>query len=247
MKKKYQRKHIGEVWQSNEGYKLEIVDGGSKPYYCIVRIADRYEVEVNYRNVKEGRVKNLYHPSMFGKGYYGIGGHKTKVNGKNTAVYNQWRNILLRIYDHKEHERCPTYKDVKIVEEWHNFQVFADWYYKQPYHDRDGYVLDKDILSDEGNKIYSPDTCIFIPQALNNFMANNLSNNTSGFVGVHYNRQRKKYIARINIDGKQKSLGYYNVPEEASEAYKKAREEQAQKWKDKLKGMYSSKVLERII
>ena len=45
--------------------------------------------------------------------------------------------------------------------------------------------------------------------------------NTSGYLGVSYNKRTKKYRASITIDGKYHSLGYYDTPEEASEAYKK--------------------------
>ena len=45
--------------------------------------------------------------------------------------------------------------------------------------------------------------------------------NTSGYLGVSYNKRAKKYRASITIDGKYHSLGYYDTPEEASEAYEK--------------------------
>lgn len=40
------------------------------------------------------------------------------------------------------------------------------------------------------------------------------SNNTSGFVGVH--KRRDKWRAQIKINGKQKHLGLFDTPEEAS-------------------------------
>ena len=45
--------------------------------------------------------------------------------------------------------------------------------------------------------------------------------NTSGYLGVSYNKRAKKYRASITINGKYHSLGYYGTPEEASEAYEK--------------------------
>ena len=44
------------------------------------------------------------------------------------------------------------------------------------------------------------------------------SNNTSGYVGVSWNKQKSKWMAQITIDGKQKYLGYYDSPEEANQA-----------------------------
>lgn len=48
------------------------------------------------------------------------------------------------------------------------------------------------------------------------------NDNTSGFKGVSFFRRRGKYRAYINIDQKQKHLGYFNNPEEAARAYDKA-------------------------
>lgn len=45
--------------------------------------------------------------------------------------------------------------------------------------------------------------------------------NASGYLGVSYDKRVKKYRASITIDGKYHSLGYYDTPEKASEAYEK--------------------------
>jgi hypothetical protein len=44
------------------------------------------------------------------------------------------------------------------------------------------------------------------------------SSNTSGIVGVSYNEKAKKWDAKINVDGKQKHLGYYETKEDAAQA-----------------------------
>ena len=46
-------------------------------------------------------------------------------------------------------------------------------------------------------------------------------NNTSGFKGVSFDKQRQKFKAHINIYGKKKHLGYFEKAEDAHEAYKK--------------------------
>ena len=48
------------------------------------------------------------------------------------------------------------------------------------------------------------------------------NDNTSGFKGVSFFRRRGKYRAYINIDQKQKHLGYFDDPEEAARAYDEA-------------------------
>ena len=49
-------------------------------------------------------------------------------------------------------------------------------------------------------------------------------NNTSGYRGVSWHRRVKKWQARIAYQNKTYHLGYYDTPEEASEAYKAAKE-----------------------
>ena len=45
------------------------------------------------------------------------------------------------------------------------------------------------------------------------------SDSNNPYKGVHYNKQRKKWRSYIQINGKQKWLGYFNTAEEAREAY----------------------------
>ena len=47
-------------------------------------------------------------------------------------------------------------------------------------------------------------------------------NNTSGFKGVSWDKNSKKWLALIRFNGKQIYLGVYTTKEEASEAYIKA-------------------------
>ena len=48
------------------------------------------------------------------------------------------------------------------------------------------------------------------------------TNNTSGYKGVFWQKDHKKWCARIMIDYKPKHLGYFNTPEEAAQAYNEA-------------------------
>ena len=56
----------------------------------------------------------------------------------------------------------------------------------------------------------------------NSFNRTKYSNNKSGFKGVYFDKQKQKFRAYINIDGKRKYLGYFDDPEEAHQAYCKA-------------------------
>lgn len=47
-------------------------------------------------------------------------------------------------------------------------------------------------------------------------------NNASGFKGVSWHRDSKKWRSRIRIGGKEVNLGLYDTPQEANAAYEKA-------------------------
>lgn len=46
--------------------------------------------------------------------------------------------------------------------------------------------------------------------------------NTSGFMGVYWRSNRRKWVAMIYVDGKRRYLGHYDAPEEAAVAYDEA-------------------------
>lgn len=50
------------------------------------------------------------------------------------------------------------------------------------------------------------------------------SNNTSGYKGVYWDRNRQLWMSAIMIDRRSKHLGRFSSPEEAHRAYKKAAE-----------------------
>ena len=239
MEKKYSRKHIGEVFTTKESlgsYELTIIDGGTKPGHCIIQINDWIK-EVQYGDVKRGQVKYPYHPSVFDVGYIGEGDAIASINRKNTKVYSTWKGILERAYYSKCHLKHPTYKDVGVCDEWLNFNVFAKWFEKNY---TDGYDLDKDLLSTD-NKIYSPNTCVFIPRALNSFLANIKSDNTSGFTGVSWNKDSNNWIVSINHPKTNKviNLGRFKDIKKASKVYQNKRRVYVRYWRYIAKKVYN--------
>ena len=84
--------------------------------------------------------------------------------------------------------------------------------------------LDKDILI-KGNEIYSPETCIFVPQKINTLFCSSKSSRGSLPIGVTYEKRYDTYVARCNDGNKNTiSLGSFNTPNEAFEKYKEYKE-----------------------
>lgn len=59
----------------------------------------------------------------------------------------------------------------------------------------------------------------FITQSQNVFNSKILTTNKSGYRGVYYKKDAKKWCARIEIAKKLHYLGYFNNPKEAAAAY----------------------------
>jgi len=118
---------------------------------------------VQSSDLRKGDVKDRMSPTIVGVGYVGIGLHKTKVLGKCTKAYTAWFNMLTRCYCDTYHIKYPTYKCCTVSPEWLNFQTFADWF-EANY--EESFDLDKDIKV-KGNKVYSPEFCVFVAEAVN--------------------------------------------------------------------------------
>jgi hypothetical protein len=191
---------------------------------------------VQYDNFKKGNIKCVYEPRTFEVGYLGEGEYNTSINGKSTKYHEIWIEMLRRCYSPKYIEKYPTYKGSEVCSQWHNFQNFARWVEENYYNIGEEQIcLDKDILI-KGNKIYSPQTCVFVPQTINKLFTK--SNKCRGNLPIGVSRMDKKYRACCSVNKKNISLGCYDTPEEAFQAYKNFKEkyikEIAEKYKDKI-------------
>lgn len=166
------------------------------------------------------------------------GKYKATIDGKKTKAHITWYHMLGRAYCPKYHARQPTYADCSVSDEWLEYQEFAKWFYDNPYSDR-GYHLDKDLLL-PGNKIYAPNRCVFVPRQLNSLLVDRAAARGPYRQGVGFDKQRNKFVARININGKCKNLGGFDTELDAYNAYKEAKEQyvkdSAKIWRDEIAG-----------
>ncbi len=51
-----------------------------------------------------------------------------------------------------------------------------------------------------------------------------IKSNTSGYPGVHYDKRKRRWVARIRFQGKRRWVGSYKTEEEAFLAYLKEKE-----------------------
>lgn len=206
---------------------------------------------VNYGNFKNKQIKCPYEKRYYGVGYLGEGRHKMSENGKDTQCYKTWHHMLERCYDNKYKEKHPTYVGCQTYEKWHNFQEYSEWFNDNYYQiEGERMALDKDILY-KGNKIYSPDTCIFVPQTINNLFIKHDKNRGNSCIGSTL-RKNGKYQVRCNIYdfniGKPKNehLGVYDTQEKAFEVYKQFKEKYIKEVADYYKEQIPSKLYDAL-
>ena len=193
-------------------YKEKEYNHHYKEYYYRVKFKiNNYETFASLRDIKIGSVNNPYVPNICGVGF--IGEEKYNYN-INKFIYSKWLDMIHRCYDYKR-ERYSVYgeKGVTVCEEWHNFSNYLKWIKENSIWNTNNYDLmcDKDILANVNhleNKIYSPETCLLIPDKINLFL-----------VGDKYSGGVENRKGRFRAICKGKYLGTFNSFSEAKQVY----------------------------
>lgn len=184
-----------------------------------------FEKKTTASYIRSGVVRDLLYPAVVGVGYFGVGEHRAKIEGRMTKAYDTWYQMFQRCYAPRSKTVAPSYYNIcSVCDEWHNFQVFAEWFYKDTYRKEDWH-LDKDLLV-KGNKVYSPSTCCFVPSDINAAFIKSDKARGEFPIGVSFSScNRGDYIAYCNIgDGITTRLGRYHCPDLAFYAYKLCKE-----------------------
>lgn len=133
-------------------------------------------------------------------------------------AYKVWENMLSRCYTSSYQRNLKTYIGCTVHSDWHSFTQFRAWWLLNYV---DGWELDKDLLV-VNNKIYSADTCLFVPQWLNNLTLAHNAGRGSLPIGVTLNggRLARPYQAQSSDGtGGRVHLGRYATPEAAHMAW----------------------------
>ena len=135
-----------------------------------IQFLDEHGVVVKnrtYQSFCKGSVHNPYDKTIYGIGFLGEGDYLTsgERGTKSLPEYIAWKGILARCY-HTQRLYTAYYGKCTVCDEWFNYQNFAKWFNDNKYECPGRLHIDKDILS-KGNKIYSPETCLLVPQRIN--------------------------------------------------------------------------------
>lgn len=219
----------------------------------LVEFQDEHKTKVHtsYKHFKKGNVSNPYDKTVFSIGYIGEGEYKISENKKAVKAYDVWRSMILRCYDPYFLNRQITYIDCYVCKEWHCFQNFAEWFY-QNYYEIEGEKmhLDKDILV-KGNKIYSPETCVFVSNKINNLFIKQQNHRGKYPIGIteYYDKKRYRYLTvQCCTLEKQEYLGTFplNRPFQAFTVYKNFKEKYIKEVADKYKELIPTKLYDAL-
>ncbi|MGM7720642.1 hypothetical protein [Metabacillus sp. Hm71] len=221
------KERIGQINNNNQGSLMEVVEYNRTKDVWVKFIDTGNLAHTTWIDFQNGRVKNVYDKTVFGVGYLGEGKYKSTINGKHTPQYLSWVRMLTRCYDGNFHKRQPKYRDCEVCEEWLNYQNFAKWHDENYYEiNEEEMHLDKDILV-KGNKLYSPEKCIFVPHRINALFVKGYKRRGELPLGVSRDpRVDNRY--RISVkDGKNfnTSFGGFTTPLDAFMKYKEIKEE----------------------
>ena len=229
--------HIGEENKNKHGTVMKIIEFNNTND-IIIEFQDEYKITKNttYGNFQRGVIKNPYDKTIYDVAYTGDGIHKISINNKLTIEYKTWHNMLGRCFIPKRMR--GSYEGVTCCEEWLNFQNYAQWYKDNYYEvDNERMEIDKDILI-KGNKIYSPEYCVFLPQRINLLLINRRNYRGETLLGTQRNKSGTFSANAVGSNEKSYSLGSFSTEIEAFNAYKEFREnvfkEVAEKYKDKI-------------
>ena len=236
---KFKNKRVGEIGINHQNFLMTIIEYNSYRD-VVVEFHDKYNTRKHdeYFDFKKGHIEN---PSVHCL-YDHFIAYKEDVKN-NRLAFEKYRAMLDRCYGKQEGNNI-VYKDCKVSKEWRKFENFIEWFNENYYQiDNMSMDLDKDIFGD--GKLYSPNTCVFIPHKLNSQFARRKNNNKDLPLGVTIHKRGNGNICyRVCILPKNQL--YENI-EEASNAYQSYIKQQYKDFAEKYKNIIPQKLYDALI
>ncbi len=228
---------VGKVCKSKLSGDFKIVKYNDTSNVEIQFVNTGFETVATLDNIRKGKVKDPYAPSVYGIGVLGAK-YQAKINGVKTREYALWKHVLERCCSDTYKKKNQTYIACEVSDKFKSYEYFYEWCCNQIGFGVDGFELDKDLLI-KGNKVYSETTCVFLPKEINSLLTKSIASRGEYLIGVSWHKTRKAFVAKVRKSkGKQEYLGCFKTELDAFKAYKQAKEtfvkEQANKWKDKI-------------
>lgn len=152
-----------DIYSNNKGEKFIFLPGYGYKHARVKFLATGSVRACTTDNAKRGKVRDLYAPSYYGKGY--VGDHLRPVYWKQALQL--WKNMLKRCYCKADtrgyYGRCIVSVRwlcfANFLNDLPKLPGFNDWRHKKDMQ------LDKDILGD--STVYDVSVCQFVPRLEN--------------------------------------------------------------------------------
>ena len=232
---------VGKVCKSLNSGDFKILKYNDSANVEIQFLNTGYEMVARLGNIRNGNVKDPYIPSVYGVGIIGAK-YPVSEGGRDTKDYALWKSMLTRCYSDGFKKKYQTYEGCGVSDNFKSFEYFYEWCNEQIGFNNDGngnpFHLDKDLLV-KGNKVYSENTCVFLPQEINSLLIKCTASRGKHLIGVYWDKTANAFVSQVGKNkGRSERLGFFNTELEAFNAYKQAKEafvkEQANKWKGKI-------------
>ena len=235
-----QKYKVGDIINNDKYGSYEILSNPGRDEKIRVRFLNTgFECEFHRAVICYNRVKDYLFPSVYGIGYLGT----PTLNDEDPlklAITRLWMGLMSRCYDAQKLNARATYRECTVSEEWHNLQNFKKWVILQieSGYFQEGWELDKDLLV-RGNKVYGPNTCVFLPERLNQLQQVKKDSQYNWLPGVNFDKSRGKFKSEVNFDGKRYYFPRRETELESFLEYKELKEKlvqaDAENWKGKIR------------
>ena len=234
--KKFKSLWEGLIFPSKSFGDFTITEYINSKHVVVQFVNTHNKVKTTVANIKTGYVRDKNARKVYGVGINDIG-DTLDVNGKFNRAYQLWVDVIKRSHCPKFKSKNETYLHVTCSENWFLYSKFIHDIEKMTGYANADWFLDKDILS-KGVKIYSSETCCFVPREINNLFTKRRKCRGEYPIGVSFYKTTLKFKSTVSVGGGKIHLGVYNTPEEAFCVYKREKEkyikEVANKWKDQI-------------
>lgn len=177
--------------------------------------------------------------------------YPSSKQGKKIKEYSLWVDMLLRCTEKYQTKR-PSYVATICSENFKSYSYFYEWCQEQKgFGNTDEneryWQLDKDILI-KGNKLYSEDTCVFVPSRINTLLIKSNSVRGEYPLGVCWHKNRNQFVSSCSgTDRVKNHLGLFSTPEEAFQAYKLFKEEYIKMVAEEYKSQLDTRTYEALM
>lgn len=157
-------------------------------------------------------------------------------------AYSCWSSMMQRAMGDVFKKKNKTYHGVSVCDDWLTFSKFKSWWILNVI---DGWQLDKDIIGN--GKLYSPDSCIFVPGWLNKFTSSREACRGELPIGVSLHKKTGKFKAECcQRDGSRGYVGLYSTKELAAAAWKSRKLDLAKEYKSDMDAI-SGEIYSRVV